>query len=307
MNFIDKLERKFPRFGIPNLMKYVIMINIAGALLGVLDSSGMLSRPIYASYLSLDFNAIFHGQVWRLITFILYPVRDLSRGAMFINLIWFAIWAYLYYYLGTMLERWWGKFRFNLFYLGGIVFVILATLVFYLINIGMYGSESGPLFGYMIGYSVTFEYLNETVFLAFALLQPDARFLLYFVIPFKAKWMAWISIGLLSFNFVYFIVKGQYYGVALIVGAVLNFLLFFLLGRGKQSVRGQYQQKKRQHEFQRRTRPLEPSEEGGSMHRCAICGRTEKDNPRLEFRYCTKCNGNYEYCSEHLFTHTHVN
>ena len=40
-------------------------------------------------------------------------------------------------------------------------------------------------------------------------------------------------------------------------------------------------------------------------HRCAICGRTELDNPNLEFRYCTKCHGYYEYCQDHLFTHTH--
>ncbi|MBR6228805.1 MAG: hypothetical protein IKQ97_03635 [Eubacterium sp.] len=307
MNIIDRLERKFPRFGIPHLMKYVIIINIAGALFGLMDANGVFGRPIYASYLSLDFNAIFHGQVWRLITFVLYPVRDLSQGSMFINVIWFAIWAYLYYFLGTMLEKWWGTFRFNLFYLGGILFVVLTTLAFYLVNCGIYGWEQGPLLGYMIGYSVTFEYLNETVFLAFALLQPDAQFLLYFVIPFKAKWMAWISIGLLAFNFIIYIMHGQYYGVTLIVGAVLNFLLFFFLGRGKPSVHAQHTQRKRQQEFRRRTRPLEPTPGGGGIHRCAICGRTEKDDPRLEFRYCTKCNGDYEYCSDHLFTHTHVN
>ena len=37
-------------------------------------------------------------------------------------------------------------------------------------------------------------------------------------------------------------------------------------------------------------------------HRCAICGRTEKDGEDLEFRFCSKCKGNYEYCQEHLFT-----
>ena len=41
-------------------------------------------------------------------------------------------------------------------------------------------------------------------------------------------------------------------------------------------------------------------------HKCAICGRTEKDSPELEFRYCSKCEGNYEYCQDHLFTHEHV-
>ena len=31
-----------------------------------------------------------------------------------------------------------------------------------------------------------------------------------------------------------------------------------------------------------------------------------KDDPSLEFRYCSKCNGAYEYCNQHLFTHKHV-
>ena len=42
-----------------------------------------------------------------------------------------------------------------------------------------------------------------------------------------------------------------------------------------------------------------------AMHKCAICGRTEKDDDSLEFRFCSKCNGSYEYCSDHLYTHEH--
>ena len=99
MNVIDKLEKKFPRFGIPNLMKYVICVNIAGAVLGLIDMNGVFGAQIYNNYLSLDFYQIFHGQVWRLITFILYPVSDLGGNNMMINLIWFAIWALVYYHL----------------------------------------------------------------------------------------------------------------------------------------------------------------------------------------------------------------
>ena len=43
----------------------------------------------------------------------------------------------------------------------------------------------------------------------------------------------------------------------------------------------------------------------GTKHKCAICGRTEKDGDNLVFRYCSKCNGNYEFCQEHLYTHKH--
>ena len=43
-----------------------------------------------------------------------------------------------------------------------------------------------------------------------------------------------------------------------------------------------------------------------AKHKCAICGRTEHDGDDIEFRYCSRCVGNYEYCLEHLYTHTHV-
>jgi hypothetical protein len=43
-----------------------------------------------------------------------------------------------------------------------------------------------------------------------------------------------------------------------------------------------------------------------TVHRCAICGRTEKDGDMLEFRYCSKCEGGLEYCQDHLFSHVHV-
>jgi hypothetical protein len=43
------------------------------------------------------------------------------------------------------------------------------------------------------------------------------------------------------------------------------------------------------------------------MHRCAVCGITEKDNPDMEFRYCVECDGgDYEYCMEHLKNHKHI-
>ena len=43
-----------------------------------------------------------------------------------------------------------------------------------------------------------------------------------------------------------------------------------------------------------------------TRHRCAVCGRTERDDAELEFRFCSKCKGNFEYCMDHLYTHEHV-
>ena len=187
--------------------------------------------------------------------------------------------------------------------------MVLVTLGFYLFNVGYYGSETSQLFGYMIGSSVTLEFVNETIFLAYAMIFPSAVFLMYFIIPVKAKWLGWITIAMLGYQLVRGFVYGAYYGVALILAAVINLVIFFFFGRGKPGARGQYRQHKRKQEFQRRTRPLEPGPGNmgtGSRHRCAICGRTELDAPHLEFRFCSRCNGNYEYCSDHLFSHEHV-
>ena len=322
MNFIDKLERKFPGFGITNLMKYVIIINIAGTVLALINMTGVIEVNIYAEYLSLDFYQIFHGQVWRLVTFLLYPSIDISGLAgtsrLFIDLIWFAIWAFLYYQIGLVLEREWGKFRFTLFYLGGVVFVILASMVFYFVycNIGEVSLVMGAdqYVGYSIGLAANLNYLNETLFLAFALMFPNMQFFLYFIIPVKAKWLAYIYIGLIALDIVKCVRIGNYYILALILGALLNFAIFFIFARGSSSVSGSYQQRKRRRGFEKkasgqtshRARPVEGAPTGGARHRCAICGRTEIDAPQLEFRYCSRCNGNYEYCSDHLFSHTHV-
>ena len=183
MNFIDKLERKFPRFGIPGLMKYVICLSIAGNVIALIDMSGILPFQIYTGFLSLDVYQILHGQVWRLITFILYPTvgfgGNMSSSMVFIDLIWFAIWAFLYYQIGTVLEREWGKFRFTLFYIGGVIFVIIVAFVFFFVYkaiiAGAGGVGADELLGLVVGSKSNLEYLNQTLFLAFALDRKSTR------------------------------------------------------------------------------------------------------------------------------------
>ena len=86
-----------------------------------------------------------------------------------------------------------------------------------------------------------------------------------------------------------------------------NVLVFFLMTRkGK---RGSFQQNRRRKEFKKAVSRGEAeyrNPNGITKHKCALCGRTEKDDPNLEFRFCSRCNGNYEYCQDHLFTHEHV-
>ena len=296
MKIIEKLERsKFGRFGIPNLMKYVIVVNIVGFLLNLINPG------FYYQYLSLDMHAVFHGQVWRLVTFVICPMYfSISR---MMNVFWFVIWVQVTYMIGTNLERLWGKFRFSLFYFTGILWIILANVVFYLLYTNMQGNALlSEAMGGVLGAATSLQYLNMTLFMAFALLFPDVQFLVYFVIPVKAKWMSIVYLGLTGYQLFEALKVGNYYVAVLIIVSLVNLALFLVFARVTESPREAIKQKKRKMEFQYKARP----QTSRPKHRCVVCGRTEKDAPELEFRFCSKCEGNFEYCSDHLFTHEHV-
>ncbi len=292
MNFIDRLEKRYPNFGVSNLMIYVIAISGLGMLIS------MVNQYIYYQYLSLDFYQIFHhGQVWRLITFLLCPSAGGSGSS---GLFWFVIMAWVYYSIGSNLERIWGRFRFTLFYLSGIVMILVVTLAAYLIMGIVYPAQE---VGIWLGMQVTLEYVTESLFLAFALVFPDVQFLLFFIIPVKAKWLSIFYFALDAYQIIQGIMMKSYYPVALIVVSLINIFIFFFFAKGRPGMAAHARQTKRKAEFKQK---MHESREKGPIHRCAICGRTELDAPELDFRYCSKCDGRYEYCSEHLFTHEHV-
>ena len=227
MNWISKLERKFGRYAIQNLMFYVIALYTVGFALS------LVAPEFYYQYLSLNIEAVFHGQIWRLVTFLMQPPNS---SALFMV---FAL--YLYYMIGRQLEYAWGAFRFNLYFFTGALFHILAAILVYVI--------AGVSFPFGIVY--------------------------------KANALA-------------------------AVVSILNFLIFYVSTRNMKryspkEVRRKKAYKKAVYEAKR-----EQHYEGGAKHKCAVCGRTELDDENLEFRYCSKCNGNYEYCQDHLFTHEHV-
>lgn len=292
MNFIDRLEKRYPNFGVSNLMIYVIAISGLGMLIS------MVNPYIYYQYLSLDFYQIFHhGQVWRLITFLLCPSAGGSGSS---GLFWFVIMAWVYYSIGSNLERIWGRFRFTLFYLSGIVMILVVTLAAYLIMGIVYPAQE---VGIWLGMQVTLEYVTESLFLAFALVFPYVQFLLFFIIPVKAKWLSIFYFALDAYQIIQGIMMKSYYPVALIVVSLINIFIFFFFAKGRPGMAAHARQTKRKAEFKQK---MHESREKGPIHRCAICGRTELDAPELDFRYCSKCDGRYEYCSEHLFTHEHV-
>ena len=141
-------------------------------------------------------------------------------------------------------------------------------------------------------------YIIMSIFLAFALTYPDMEVMLYFLIPIKMKWMGLVY----GFFIVLSMVQGNWADRISIVMSLLNFVIFFLMSRNIR--RFSPKEVHRRNEFKRNVQKVQPK--GMARHKCAICGRTEEDGAHLEFRFCSKCEGNYEYCQDHLFTHQHV-
>lgn len=273
--WMDKMERKFGRYAVKNLTVYLLVCYGVGYLLSFLS-------PQLLSYFTLEPGLILQGQIWRLISWVIIPPN--------FSLIFVIFMMLLYYSLGTSLETIWGSFRYNVYIFSGIIFTIIGAFIVYVIT------------GGMVGFGAIFStyYINMSIFFACAAIMPDLQLYLYGIIPVKMKWLAILDAVLILWDFV----AGGIVTRISIVASLLNFLIFFLLNRNMQRYRPK--QVIRKHKFQKEVIRPTATYAGGAKHKCAVCGRTELDDPNLEFRYCSKCNGNYEYCQDHLFTHEHV-
>lgn len=296
MNFLNKWERRFGKYAIHGLMKYIIVCYIIGYVLE-------FAAPNALYYLTLEPYMIFHyGQIWRIVSWILIPPSQ--------NIIFAIIMIIFYYQLGTVLEQTWGAFRFNVYIFGGMIFTVAAAIIMYFVM-----GQPVALGGYFSTY-----YINLSIFLAFAVCYPDMKVMLYFIIPVKMKWMAIVYVVLVAYD----ALTTGWVGRVAIIASLLNFIIFFFSTRNYKSYSPQ--QNRRRREWKKatssayggssygrnsssrsRTQTAKISRDGKVVrHKCAICGRTELDDPNLEFRYCSKCEGDYEYCQDHLFTHQHV-
>lgn len=282
MNFMYKLERKFGKYAVSNLTLYLILGYVIGYVLSVVPSGSSLLL-----YLTLDPYQIIHGQVWRLVTWVLIPPSTQ-------NIFFYVIMMMFYYQLGMSLERTWGTFRYNVYIFGGMFYTVLGAFITWLVLILRNGYY--PALGQYVGWSVSTYYICMSIFLAFAVCYPDMQVMLYFVIPVKMKWLAYVYAALMVVDFL----MNDGPGRVMLFMSLLNFLIFFFSTRDLRKWNP-----KEAHRKQVYRQAVRPKQTGVTKHKCAICGRTELDDPTLEFRFCSKCNGNYEYCQDHLFTHKH--
>lgn len=296
---MSPFERKFGKYAIRNLSFVLVMCYAAGYLLELFDRSGLL-----ISYLTLNPYAILHGQIWRLVTWVLIPP---SSGGLFFTL----LMLYFYCSIGMSLERTWGTYRYNVYLFQGMLFTIAGSFLLrgycYLFHpqiqmMDMRGmlhvltvDSPNEYFRAIAGLFSTY-YINMSIFLAYAATFPDAQVLLMFIIPIRVKWLGAIYAVMLLFQFL----GTNVYGKFAIGASLLNFVVFFLTSRNMMHLNPK--QIHRRQEFKREVR----RNTGITKHKCAICGRTEVDSPQMQFRFCSKCDGNYEYCEEHLYTHTHI-
>lgn len=280
---VDRFAYNHPRFGIPNLMKVIVAGNILVYLLLRFSNWGAIS------FLGFNLDALLNGEIWRLVTFIFVPGST--------DLFSLALSLYFFYFIGNILEREWGTPKFNLYFFSGVVLTLLTTVISSLAT-----GHSSSLFG-------TY-YVSMSMFLAFAALYPDMQVLLFFIIPVKMKWLALLDAALFAVDILGAAFRLDLLGALLPVIALLNFLVFFWTPlmdtvnyhRG----RARHQHSAQTIHFKSAVKQQQKKAvERGYRHKCDVCGRTDTDNPGLQFRYCSRCTGYHCFCEEHIFSHEH--
>lgn len=189
MNWLDKVERKMRWFAVPNLMML-----LSGLMLAVFLLELALPEEAVSQYLWLDWNAVRAGQLWRVLSFLILPPAT-SPFFLLFSLYFFCL-------MGNGLESQWGASKFTLFY-----------------TVGALGTIIGSLF---TGFA-TNQYLNLSLFLAFAAIYPNYTVMVFFILPVKVKYLALLDV--LLYLYLFFQI-GWPERVALLL-SLANVLLFF--------------------------------------------------------------------------------
>jgi hypothetical protein len=210
---------------------------------------------------------VLKGEIWRVLTFIAIPPSD--------RLLWVFFSLYFYHMVGGALENEWGTFRFNAYYFLGILSTIAVSFIF--------------------GIPVTPVFINLSLFLAFARIYPNYELLIYFILPVKVKYLAMLQWAFIVLT----VLGGGMPSKITAIVSIINYFIFFgadILSGAKSN--------RQVHNNRQRFRSELPKD--FTYHKCTVCGKTEKDDSKLEFRYCDQCEGDYEYCMEHIRNHEHI-
>ena len=257
---LARLERTLGKYAIPNLTNYIVGGMVAVFVLAFV-------RPDFIAWLRLDMDGVRQGQVWRLFSYLFIP-PSMS--------LWWIIFAISFtLFVGRSLESEWGAFKFNLYYL-----------------VGMIGTTIGAV---IVGHGVGNDWLNMSLLFALATVFPEQEIMML-IIPVKVKWL-----GLLSFAFLLFsVVSGDWATRVAIICALSNYVLFFA-GHWRARLRDRnvaVRQGARRAGWKESAPPPRPV--GRS---CAICGASQDDGADIRVCSCEKCGRARSLCLEHAKNH----
>ncbi len=281
--WLSRFSYNHPNFSVDGLIRYIVAGNL---LVFMLD---LFTHGVSTAFLTFVPAYILRGQVWRLITFIFVPMSFSPLS--------FILMTVFTYFMGTRLESALGSARFTVYYGLGVVLNIIVGLLLPLIN---------PM--YQMAQTADMHYLHLAMFFAYATLYPDMTVLAAFFIPIRLKWLALLDAALFAYDILAYLSYGQFAMALLPIIAIFNYFIFFwddlmdAVGKGTSRVR--YQRSAQTINFKKAQKELR--ERRGYLHKCAVCGVTDQDDPNMEFRYCSKCSGYYCYCANHINNHTHV-
>ena len=271
---------------IPNLMGIITAGSAAIFILSFIGGSSFLS------YLTLDPEMILKGQIWRLVTFVI-----VTPGSSIL----YAFTIYFYYIAGSSLENVWGGFKFNVYYLVGIISTIIAAFINLSLLKNGIGLNLDNIQNYYTNIYLAATLMNLSLFLAYAKIYPDAQILLFFIVPIKLKYLGYLNWLVIFANLIKCLVKLDIGGALFTIVPIISYLLFFL--------KSNYRQTKmrtgsviRMKDYKKKINSVKKS----YIHKCEVCGVTDVDNPDIEFRYCSKCNGKHCYCEKHILDHKHI-
>ncbi len=260
-----KIINFFQKYGIEHLTLYLIGLSAIVTLIAHMNQS-----PI--GVITPD---ILASDRWWYIFF--FPFRlPGSYIVIFITL-------YLLWMFGSAVEFHMGKAYFNMYILSGFVLHMIAVFIF-----------PGQ---------INIDYFYLTLIFAMAVIHPDTQLYIAFIIPVRIKWIALTAAALLIYDAVS--TSLELNSPLPLVGLGLSFASF-LIFFGKslfQAITSSAAPVRavRKVQFAAKVTPGYKT----TVHSCHICQRTEADDPKLEFRYCSKCN-DIEYCMDHLYNHEHI-
>lgn len=271
MSFINTLENKLGRFAIPHSIRILALFQ---ALVWLM----VTVQPGFLEYILLTKEQVLRGEVWRLVTWVMYPGK--------IHFIFILFATMLLFMMGDALEAAWGAFRVNLFIFGGMLAVIIQVMFF----APSMASPHEVLKNYPADLmQVTMQmpmqamWFNASILLAFACIAPNYEILLYMIIPMKVKWLGMITGALLLLDFL----ENSIVRLPILFSLLNFFVAFVPIFFKRMGQRAEVSSRRARFESAK-TLDYE------HFHKCHSCGKTDRDDPKMEFRVAAD---DHEYCA----------